>query len=126
MYMHTCVQGCQMIFKLYTKMVNMYPNKSLKLFLHTQKSLFKNVQHLFLWQICLLPLSSTLFPIIINDLLCQPSNPIYSFADKSILCDSYSSNHRPSIWNVGAMRKNMKDTLNRDLDLISEWVVQIG
>lgn len=66
-------------------------------------------------------LSPTLFLIFLNDLLSITSNPIYSFADDSNICHSYSFDRRPSLLEIGARRSNMNDALTSDLITISEW-----
>ena len=49
-------------------------------------------------------LSPTLFLLFINDLLSLTSNPIYSFADDSSICHSYSFNSRPDLSQVERCR----------------------
>ena len=66
-------------------------------------------------------LPPTLFLICINDLLSLTANPIYSFADDSSLCHSYSFSRRPSTSAVAECRGNMNDTLNNDLNKILKW-----
>src|SRR5699024_1843053 len=66
-------------------------------------------------------LSPTLFLIFINDLLSLTANPIYSFADDSSLCHSYSFSRPPSSSAVENRRRNMNDSLNDDLVKIIEW-----
>ena len=65
-------------------------------------------------------ISPTLFLLFLNDHLCLTTNPIYSFADDSSLCHSYSYNAHPNI-NVGVIKNCMDDTLNSDLVKIEEW-----
>ena len=45
-------------------------------------------------------LSPSLFLIFIDDLLGRTVDPIYSFADDSTLCHSYSFDHRPSLQEI--------------------------
>lgn len=66
-------------------------------------------------------LSPSLFLIFINDLLDRTENPIYSFADDSTLCHSYSFDHRPSLQEIEGKRQVMHESLNRDLAAIVEW-----
>ena len=66
-------------------------------------------------------LSPSLFLIFIDDLLCRTVNPIYSFADDSSLCHSYSFDHRPSLQEIDDKRRFMDETLSQDLLGISEW-----
>ena len=66
-------------------------------------------------------LSPSLFLIFIDDLLGQTSNPIYSFADDSNLCHSYSLDHRPSLQEIEDRRREMDETVGQDLLAISEW-----
>lgn len=66
-------------------------------------------------------LSPSLFLIFINDLLDRTTNPIYSFADDSNLCHSYSFDRRPNLSVVQGKRREMNVMLNHDLHLISEW-----
>ena len=66
-------------------------------------------------------LSPTLFLIFINDLLSLTANPIYSFADDSSLCHSYSFPRRPRNFEVADCRRNMNDSLNTDLQKIIDW-----
>lgn len=66
-------------------------------------------------------LSPTLFLIFINDLLSLTANPVFSFADDSNLCHSYSFSKRPTSLEIERRRKIMNDTLNDDLKLIEEW-----
>jgi hypothetical protein len=61
-------------------------------------------------------LSPTLFLVFINDLLSLTENPIYSFADDSSICHSYSFKKRPNSLEIERMRLNMND-----LKKISEW-----
>ena len=71
-------------------------------------------------QICIqliLECRKVLLPFL-NDLLCLTSKPIYSFADDSSLCHSYSYNAHPNLNEVGVFRNYMDDTLNSDLQ---EW-----
>ena len=68
-------------------------------------------------------ISSTQFLLFLNDLLCLTTNPIYSFADDSSLCHSYSYNAHPNLNEVGVNRNYMDDTLNSDLVKIEEWGV---
>ena len=60
-------------------------------------------------------ISSTLFLLFLNELLCLTSNPIYWFDDDSRLCQSFSFNARPSPNKVCVGRNCMNDTLNADL-----------
>ena len=46
------------------------------------------------------------FLLFLNDLLCLTSNPIYSFADDSSLCHSYSYNAHPNPNEVGVNRSS--------------------
>jgi len=66
-------------------------------------------------------LSPTLFLSFINDFLSLTKNPIYSFADDSTLCHSYSSSGRPTASVVARLRQNMESSLNDDLLKIVEW-----
>ena len=66
-------------------------------------------------------LSPTLFLIFINDLLSLTSNPIYSFADDSSLCHSYSFKNRPNLSQILHCRARMDDSLNNDLIDIVRW-----
>ena len=60
-----------------------------------------------------LVISPTLFLPFLNDLLCLTTNPIYSLADVSSLCHSYSYSAHPNPNGVGV--NYMDDTLNSDL-----------
>ena len=66
-------------------------------------------------------LSPTLFLIFINDLLSLTANPIYSFADDSTLCHSYSFSRCPLASAVANCRRIMNDSLNNDLKKIIDW-----
>ena len=68
-----------------------------------------------------LVISPTLFLLFLNYLLCLTTNPIYSFADDSSLCHSYSYNAHPNPNEVGVNRNYMDDTLNSDLVKSEEW-----
>ena len=66
-------------------------------------------------------LSPTLFLIFINDLLSLTINPIFSFADDSTLCHSFSFCKRPSSLELSAKRLEMSVCLNNDLACITDW-----
>ena len=65
-------------------------------------------------------LSPTLFLIFLNELLCIISKSIYSFANDSNICHSYSFDRRSSLLEIGTKRSNMNDTPIDDLITISE------
>ena len=71
-------------------------------------------------------ISPTLFLLFLNDLLCLTTNLIYSFADDSSLCHSYSFNAHPNPNEVGVKRNYMDDTLNTDLVKIGDGGVEIA
>ena len=64
-------------------------------------------------------ISPTLFLLFLNGLLCLTTN-IYSFADDSSLCHSYSYNAHPNLNEVGMNRNYMDDTLNPMLSVIAQ------
>ena len=66
-------------------------------------------------------LSPTLFLLFINDLLSLTENPIFSFADDSTLCHSYSFSKRPNQVELSLKRREMNTSLNSDLEKIAEW-----
>ena len=66
-------------------------------------------------------ISPTIFLLFLNDLLCLTTNLIYSFADDSSHCHSYSYNAHANLNEVDVCKNCVDVKLNSDLVKIEEW-----